>query len=208
MTIGALIKAISPPVVPSAPFEGPWEPLEHQLGTTLPEDYKALVRLYGHATYLDAIIVHVPRSRIRHACFETCIRDICDPIRELAELPYPLWPEAGGLLPVAHTEFGDLIFWIVDGPPSTWRIFLCDRDIVDFQIFDGDLTGFLAGMASGEFQPEAFAHLAPEGTLFNSWGRYDGGPRPATEDWTRSSGYGQTTVQSVTLSAQLKPQKS
>jgi hypothetical protein len=36
MTIEALIKAIPPPVLPAAPFEGPWEPLEYQLGTALP----------------------------------------------------------------------------------------------------------------------------------------------------------------------------
>lgn len=208
MTIAALIKAIPPPVLPAAPFEGPWEPLEYQLGTALPEDYKALVQRYGHGTFFDILHIHVPRSRVSHVRFETSIREICEPLREADELPYPLWPQAGGLLPVGRSEVGDTVFWIVDGPPSTWRIFLCDRDLMAMETLDCDLTGFLAGLATGHIQPKDFLNLMPEDVLFEPWG-LRGQARPeAIEDWTQSGGYGQTTLRSLTLKAQLKPPKS
>ena len=207
MTIEALIKAIPPPVVPSAPFEGPWEPLEHQLGTALPEDYKALVRRYGHGTFFDVLHIHVPRSRVPHVRFETSIREICEPLRDADELPYPLWPQAGGLLPVGRSEFGDTIFWIVDGPPSTWRIFLCDRDVVDMETLDCDLTGFLAGLATRHIQPKDFLHLTPQDTLFDPWLSLGAAQAEAAQDWTPSGGYGPTRLRSLTLTAQLKPPK-
>lgn len=110
MTIEALIKMVTPPAEPFEAFRGPWEPIEAELGTALPQDYKDFVGLYGAGYFMEFLGIAVPRSRNRNVRLEVLVGAICDTFVEREELPYPFWPDPGGLVPFGGTDEGDFLF--------------------------------------------------------------------------------------------------
>jgi hypothetical protein len=156
MTIEALMAVIPPPVEPTGVFLGPWEPIEAELGTPLPPDYKDLVRVYGSGYYMEFFGIDVPRSPNLNLRLETTVPRACATFFDRDELAYPLWPDQGGLVPFGATDNGDLLFWLPRGAPRDWGVVVWDRGLWNFQAFDCDLTSFIAGLATGEIIPEAF----------------------------------------------------
>lgn len=161
MSIEALVKAVPPPAAPRLAFAGPWEPIEAELGVTLPQDYKDFVRLYGDGTFFEVMGIHLPVALSRHAQLVPEVRAICDALRTQDDLPYALWPEPGGLLPFGKTDYGDYLCWLTRGLPADWGVVVWGRGFMTFEAFDCDLTDFLTGLATGEILPEEF----PDGLL-------------------------------------------
>jgi hypothetical protein len=159
MTIENLIKAVPPPAAPFEPFQGRWGPIEIALGTPLPPDYKDFARLYGSGGFMDFVLIAVPGADggVR---FARWVGEICRDFTHMErESPTIYWPIPGGLLPLGHTTNGDNLFWQTRGPPETWRIAVWDRGGPfgeNIEMFDCDLTDFLAGLATGAITPEAF----------------------------------------------------
>ncbi len=169
MTIEALIEAVPPPAEPFEAFSGPWEPVEAELGTALPQDYKDFVRLYGSGYFMQFLGIDVPRSRNPNLRLELRVRTIGDYFVHDGEPPYPLWPSAGGLLPFGGTDNGDDLFWLARGAPADWRVVVYDRGFGEFEVFEFGLTDFLAGLATGEILPEEFPEdLLPCDCLFQA----------------------------------------
>jgi len=159
MTIENLIKAVPPPAEPGDPFTGPWEPVEAELGTALPQDYKDFVRVYGHGYFMQFLGIDVPRSRNPNMRLERQVRLVCDGLRQVGHLAHPLWPERGGLLPFGGTDNGDTLLWLTRGAPEEWRVVVLSGDSFgEIEILDCDLTDFLAGLATGETQPKDLPH--------------------------------------------------
>ena len=156
MGIGALIEAVPPPSAPVSTFAGPWGPIEADLGLTLPADYKDFVRLYGHGHFLGFLGVNVPATANRYVHLTFSALMICNAHRGADGLPYPLWPEPGGLLPFGSTDNGDYLCWLTGGRPEEWSIVVWGRAFDHFQAFACDMTSFLAGLATGAIQPEDF----------------------------------------------------
>ncbi|WP_374660408.1 SMI1/KNR4 family protein [Phenylobacterium sp.] len=156
MTIEALIEAVPPPVTPQTTFDGPWEPIEAELGTPLPQDYKDFVRLYGYGNFLEIIGIHVPTSTSPYVRLVPQVPAICYALRGEEDRPYPLWPEPGGLIPFGKTDFGDFLCWLPHGEPKDWGVVVYDRGFGGFEAFDCSLTTFLAGLATGELLPKEF----------------------------------------------------
>jgi hypothetical protein len=159
MTISNLTKAVPPPLTPSYPFEGPWEQLEAQLGTSLPQDYKDLVRVYGSGQFMGFLSVHdpVPLSADSGFLFE-----VSEVRRILGESDpgLPLYPQPGGLLVCGSTDTGEYIFWLTRGLVSEWPIVVWDHDCPkgeELEAFECDLTDFIAGLVNGDICPRAFA---------------------------------------------------
>ena len=169
MTIEALTQVIPPPRNPAGVFLGPWEPIEVELGTALPPDYKDLVRVYGSGYYMEFFGIHIPRSPNLNIRLETQVPAICATFFDRAELPYPLWPEPKGLVPFGGTDNGDFLFWLPREASEDWRVVVWDRGLWNFEAFDCDVTSFIAGLATGEIIPEAFPKdLATCDHLFQS----------------------------------------
>src|SRR4051794_14994861 len=125
MTIENLLKAVPPPAATFEAFLGPWEEIEAELGTALPQDYKDFVRLYGLGYFMQFLGVSVPRSQNPNTRLEACVPRASETFRIFAgdeELPYSLWPTPGGLVSFGSTDFGDQLFWLSEGLPSEWRV--------------------------------------------------------------------------------------
>ena len=156
MTIETLMAVIPTPVQPAGAFLGPWEPIEAELGTPLPPDYKDLVRVYGSGHYMEFFGIHVPRSPNLNIRLETQVPSICATFFDRDELAYPLWPDRGGLVPFGATDNGDFLFWLPRGTPEDWGVVVWDRGLWNFELLDCDVTTFIAGLATGEIIPKEF----------------------------------------------------
>src|SRR5436190_8612426 len=125
MTIEALIRAVPPPAAPWDAFSGPWGPVEAELGTPLPQDYKDFARLYGSGYFMEFLGLYVPKSRNPNCRLEMQVRDICSSFVADGDdlgLPYPLWPAADGLLPFGQTDNGHYLLWVTRGAPDDWCV--------------------------------------------------------------------------------------
>jgi hypothetical protein len=156
MTIETLIRAVPPPEAPFEAFDGPWEPIEAKLGVVLPPDYKDFVRLYGNGYFMGFLGICVPRSRNPNIRLDTYLSSLRTALPDTDEAGYPLWPEPDGLIGFGSTDNGDYLFWLPRGPPEDWKVVIWDRGDLVFEVLDCDLTGFLAGIATGKLAPKAF----------------------------------------------------
>jgi hypothetical protein len=140
------------------------------------------VRLYGSGYFMAFLGVSVPASRNRNVQLADGVRHVARMFAEggfeEGELPYPCWPEPGGLLPFGATDNGDYLLWLTRGSPAAWRVVVWDRRLGNFEVFDCDLTDFLAGLAGGEIEPEEFPDdLLPCDCLFAPNADVEGGVR-------------------------------
>lgn len=176
MTVETLIKAAPPPTDPFEAYIGPWQPFEAALRTPLPQDYKDFVRLYGNGRFLDFIGVNVPVSRSPYMRLVSDAETVIHSFHSDEECPYPLWPDPGGLLPFGRTDNGDQFFWLCRGAPPDWRVVVWDRGMLEYEMFDCDLTDFLAGIVTGDIKPKAFPDdLLPWVRLFSPYSHRDFG---------------------------------
>ncbi|HEY0650208.1 SMI1/KNR4 family protein [Phenylobacterium sp.] len=158
MTIENLARVAPPPAAPFEAFVGPWQPIETAVGTPLPQDLKDFARLYGSGGFMDFMWIAVPWPSDRGVTYARWVGEACRTFQALS-LPYPVWPDAGGLFPAGSTENGDQIFWLPRRDTEAWRVVVWDRggcEGEDVETFDCDLTDFLAGLATGAIIPKAF----------------------------------------------------
>ena len=167
MTIENLIRAVPPPLVHYGTFKGPWAPIEAQIGGPLPQDYKDFVRLYGRGYFLQFMGIDVPASLNPHMRLERKAGIVSRAFVNDEDRPYPMWPEPGGLLSFGGTDNCDMLFWLPRAQPQGWAVVVWDGDPDTFEVFDCDMTDFLAGLATGEILPMQFTDdLLPCDKLF------------------------------------------
>jgi len=61
--------------------------------------------------------------------------------------PYPIYPELGGLLPWGITDNGDVMFWIANGEPDSWKIVVHESRGTMYEMFETTLTNFLIDLS-------------------------------------------------------------
>jgi uncharacterized protein (TIGR02996 family) len=105
--------AVPPPRRPNHP-RGSWAAVEEALGLRLPADYKAFLDVYGVGT-LYALDIHHPFT-IRGDVREDWIRFA----HRYDVLPYPIFPEPGGLLPFGTLGDRGILGWLTEGAPHEW----------------------------------------------------------------------------------------
>lgn len=175
MSIEALLKVVPPPLAPFEAFAGPWEPIEAEIGTALPPDYKDFVRIYGAGYFMEFLGVNVPRTRNLNTRFESQVGIICETFADDGGVgwPYAMWPDRKGLIPFGGTDNGDELFWLPQGAPDDWRVVVWDRGSLQFEVLDCGLTDFLAGLATGKVAPKEFPDdLLPCDELFQPNSRW------------------------------------
>lgn len=157
MSIEALIRVLPPPAEPTHATGRPWEEIEAAIGLNLPSDYKAYVARYGLGSINGMVIPLNPHTPNRHVDLERKSAVILDALRTTrsefpAEMPYPLFPEDGGLFPWALTDNGDYCFWLTTpaGDPNAWRVVLDEVRGNGFLEVDESMTSLLAKALGGE----------------------------------------------------------
>jgi hypothetical protein len=104
-----------------------WPAVEGRFGTTLPVDYKLLADNYP-ALNIDNFlaVVHPVGGEDTDSLLEFVERVLgwFRARREdfPEEVPFPLWPEPGGLLPWGSTDNNDHVFWLTIGEPDRWPV--------------------------------------------------------------------------------------
>ena len=89
--------------------------------------------------------IHVPVSWSPYARLVQAARSISEIFKDEEDLPFPMWPSSGGLLPFGTTDFGDTLFWLTLGAPEDWCVVVMGRDPPE--TFDCDMMDFLARVA-------------------------------------------------------------
>jgi hypothetical protein len=130
-----LVRLVPPPKRPA--FSGTlkaFRTVEQALGLKLPETYKRVVRSYGQGLWQGFWCIaspfaegcpgqprpwHIPRYAV------TAGPEACARLRTAKEkypqfLPWPVYPEPGGLFPWALTDNGGTLYWLTAGDPETW----------------------------------------------------------------------------------------
>jgi hypothetical protein len=170
MAIGQVLEVLSPPASPINASPD-WAKAEAELGTALPPDYRAFIETYGSGRIAELLWVFNPADRretINLLVQSPAQREV---LRELAEMgetiPYPVFPEPGGLLPFGMSDNGDVLHWRAQGAPEQWTVVVQEARGPEFSAHDADLTGFLAGVLGRTIRCPVFHRDFPkDGTGF------------------------------------------
>ena len=154
---------------PSTPIEsaGDWSHVEYEVGTRLPNDYKAFIGLYGSGVIGELPVwVFNPFAADPPHRLKQQGEGIFGAYRTLRaggyHLPYPLFPDPGGLLPWGSTGNGDYLQWLTVGEPDQWTVIVWDCAETEFRAFPRhSLTSFLVAAVSGRV--EVFPRVFFEG---------------------------------------------
>jgi hypothetical protein len=144
---------------------GDWSAVEGSLGTSLPSDYKAFVSTYGAGTILSehalgsaGLVIHSPfvwaadRRDVRKAWIDwaSMYHDFAK--YGGADIPYPVFPDAEGLLPFGSLADSNTMNWLTLGNPDGWLFVYYDRD-------DGFME--VKGISAVEFMLEVVTRRSP-----------------------------------------------
>jgi hypothetical protein len=162
MSITTLTKLVPPPPTPQetgAPQD--WQAIEHQLGSRLPDAYKALIQSYGTGGFNEFIYVHNPFAANPHRNLLALKDPILDAYRSSQqnfpdEYPIPTYPQPGGLLPWARSDNGDEFFWRTEGTPDQWTVFVLKaRNARQFH-YALSTTDFLVALLTNKLEPACY----------------------------------------------------
>ena len=170
MTLPELTEILSPPEAPvetGSPEE--WSLVEEEIGTPLPADYKEYVATYGTGSIADFLWPYNPFSENRHLNLVWRVELHAGALRQIREefgeeeVPYPPYPESGGLMSWAVSDNGDTLYWLMQGDPDHWRVVVNESRGPDFERFGESTTSFLAKLISGELNSEILPSSVFEG---------------------------------------------
>jgi len=146
MTAVSLARIMPPPAKPLE-ADGSWFHAEEILGMGFPDDFKDFIRIYGSGTIGHFMSVLNPFAQNPNLNLLEQSRsqlDVLHYLRDRGESnPYALYPESGGLLPVAGTDNGDFIYWLTRGGAADWTIVVNESRSPEYEQFDCNLTEFL-----------------------------------------------------------------
>lgn len=96
------------------------------------------------------------------------IKEQMESYREITKsspVPYPLYPEPGGLVPWGTTSNGDVLFWLTASQPDRWPVVINECRTDNYELYEEDMTGFLAKLLGREsvssIFPDDFPGEAP-----------------------------------------------
>jgi hypothetical protein len=151
-TLDELRLALPPP---RRPFdtEGDWHAIEAAIKLRLPTDYKAFLASYGTGMVNNCLEVINPlRVRTDVRKWWTNWAECYHSISEFRQVPYPVFPEPGGLLPFGTFGDVDILNWRTAGEPEDWPFVYYDRDQGFFEI---------KGLLAVEFVLEVVTQRSP-----------------------------------------------
>jgi hypothetical protein len=137
---------------PAAPQEVPganaWVSVESELGTTLPDDYKAFIESFGTGTIDEFVVVFNPFSRNKFVNLLERGRVELQAYRQLkgGHYVHEVFPSPGGLLPFASTDNGNVFYWKTSGSPNWWTVVVYEARGPKYYEFKGGMAEFLTAV--------------------------------------------------------------
>lgn len=189
MTIPALLEErIGPPMAGPLPVD--WQMVRQRLGTDLPSDYKALadrypllmidewlpvlhpatpdppgnpyrlVNLVRYATTQSRFVREFEPSRVH--TYTPGQEEKVERVEPITDgLPFPVYPEVGGLMAWGMPENGSICCWRTEGRPDDWTIVVASEP--NFWHYRGPITQFLVDVLIRRVQCPAFPGDFPLG---------------------------------------------
>lgn len=146
----------------------PWDQAVGKVGFSFPADYREFVDAYGAGTVNDELFIAAPTLRPRrgyrsgfHGLVDITTIGLGRSIGEMRQdaialgdqdsYPFPIRPEADGLLIWGYNSNTDVCFWDSSGAdPDRWPVVVFLLSSRTWERFDGGMTEFLLAILRGE----------------------------------------------------------
>lgn len=155
-----------------------WDAVEAGLGVLLPNDFKRPMSVFPSGAFAERFYVYSPiQSERSFEEFRSCWREGLDVLTELrdaglARLPYPPYPEPGGLIPWGVGDEHTYYWHTVAADPDTWTVVFAERFAMNWGVYTGGVSSFLFDVITGRFShPHLYYEPDEEGRKFSP---YDG----------------------------------
>jgi hypothetical protein len=159
MAIAPLKKLVPPPNQPlDVGSLHQWRLAERKLGLGLPSDYREFVFAYGSGLFARFYRVYNPFAADKSMSLLAAVKETCKWRRETRKefperVPYPIFPEAGGILPWGNDENGHDYYWFTRGPPDDWIVLSDDVRGNGLAEHKKSMTEYLLGVLRGDIAP-------------------------------------------------------
>lgn len=121
-----LAALVSPPEHPMDFDDASLQRNQGILRIEFPQDVVEYARTFGSGTFDAAYSWEVwSPARRTYPLIVLEFSRICNIFKEAMEIddvPFPIFPEVGGILPFASSDGGDWVCWITDGEPDDWKV--------------------------------------------------------------------------------------
>jgi hypothetical protein len=137
-----------------------WTVIESSLGLQLPDDYKAMAENLPAGWFRRFVRLVPPAGQTTF--MRPDVAGELDVLRESnaagdVEVPYPIFPEPGGLLPWGITVSGTLTFWLTQSSdPGQWPVIIATPRYGSWDVIDGTACDFLTAIARAEYDTADF----------------------------------------------------
>jgi hypothetical protein len=159
MAIAAVKKLVLPPKQPlQVGSLDEWRLAEQKLGLGLPSDYRDFVFTYGTGLFAGFYRVYNPFATGKSMSLLPAVKDTCEwrgkTRKEFPErVPYPIYPESGGILPWGNDENGHDYYWLTRGSPDAWIVLSDDVRGKGFAEHTCSMTEYLLAVLEGRIAP-------------------------------------------------------
>lgn len=129
--------------------------IERELGVTLPQDYKEYIIRFGTGYIGGFLWIFNPFTQKESLNFLHQKNTRLDALRVIKEkygdeeCPYPLYPEAGGLLPWGATDNANVLYWLTIGRSDNWTVVINESRGPLFEEYQESMTSYLTKLISG-----------------------------------------------------------
>lgn len=179
MPIETLTRLVPPPARPTevgTPEQ--WRDIEKRLGTKLPNDYREFVFAYGSGLFARFYRVYNPFAASESIALLPQVRTVCEMERGFKEsyperVPYPIFPEPGGVLPWGNDENGNYYFWVTKGEPDEWTVAENEVRGHGYRRHPYSMTDSLTHVLQGKVQALASDYPEKQDMVFDSWAPVD-----------------------------------
>ena len=142
-----------------------WVAVEASLGVRLPDDYKELVQTFPDGWFQGLLQLNRPGDA-GYSVDDFLGFYAHNPLGDMRSwresgdgvFPYPIFPEAGGVLPWARARpTAGHFFWLTEGEdPNAWPVVMVDGEFTNWRAFDGSACDLLFEIVHGRFDASMF----------------------------------------------------
>jgi hypothetical protein len=157
-----LVRILVPPESPiDTGSAGDWRRIQQEIGTAIPNDYCSFIERYGSGGIDGWLYFFNPFAASKYTNLQRQISARLGALREIRRefpryVPFPVYPEKGGVLPWGCTGNGDTLYWVTTGKPSDWSVCINEGRGPDWDVFAESMTGFLIRLLKRQIRVRIF----------------------------------------------------